>query len=354
MLRNTFLAASICCVASTVALADFSYDQNTQITGGAMAGMMKLAGAFSKAAREPTTSSLMVKGDRLAHITGKHISITDLKSETVTEIDPVKKTYSVVTFADMVKAMQRASEKMSEKMSQKMPEKGDADKPDINFKASVKDTGEKKVISGLNTKKMILTIEMGATDQKSGTKGAMTVVSDMWLAPRIPGYDEIRDFYKRMGTKLAWTPGSNAMGIQSGDMMNGMNQLAKEAAKLDGVPILQIMKMGVTGDGTTLPQSDHTEKPKQAAPPAPTASEAAVSAIAGRFGLGGLSKKKKTTEEQPASTPSSPSTSSDSAGSLMEMTIESSNFSTAAVDSARFEVPAGYKKVDSQMEKALR
>ena len=350
MLRNTFLAASICCVASTVALADFSYDQNTQITGGAMAGMMKLAGAFSKAAREPTTSSLMVKGDRLAHITGKHISITDLKSETVTDIDLAKKTYSVVTFADMVKAMQR----MSEKMSQKMPEKGNADNPDINFKASVKETGEKKVISGLNTKKMILTIEMGATDQKSGTKGAMTVVSDMWLAPRIPGYDEIRDFYKRMGTKLAWMPGSNAMGIQSGDMMNGMNQLAKESAKLDGVPILQVMKLGVTGDGTALPQSDHTEKPKQAAPPAPTASEAAVSAIAGRFGMGGLGKKKKPTEEQPTSTTSSPSTSSDSAGSLMEMTIESSNFSTAAVDSTRFEVPAGYKKVDSPMEKALR
>ena len=42
MLRKTFLAASVCCVACTTAFADFSYDQNAKVTGGAMAGMMKI------------------------------------------------------------------------------------------------------------------------------------------------------------------------------------------------------------------------------------------------------------------------------------------------------------------------
>ncbi len=345
MLRKTFLAAGVCCVASTVALADFSYDQNVKMTGGAMAGMMKLAGAFSKAARDPMGSTVMVKGDRMAHIGANHISVIDLKSETITDIDPLKKTYSVITFADMAKAIQQ--------MSDKMAEKGKEQKADMNFKVSLKETGEKKVVSGFNTKEVVLTIEMEATDQKSGNKGAMTVVSDMYLTPQIPGYEEIRDFYKRMATKLAWTPGSNAMAMQRGDMMKGMGQLAKESAKLEGVPILQIMKMGVAGDGAATPQSGNAEKPRQAAPP-PTASEAAASAIAGRFGLGGLGKKKKPAEDQPAQTSTAPAQSSDASGSLMEMTTESSNFSTAAVDPSRFEVPAGYKKVENPMEKALR
>ena len=346
MLRKTFLAASVCCVASTAAFADFSYDQNAKMTGGAMAGMMKIAGAFSKAARDPMSSTVMVKGDRMAHIGANHISVIDLKSETITDVDPVKKTYSVITFADMAKAMQQ--------MSDKMAEKGKEQKADMNFKASLKETGEKKVISGFNTKEVVLTIEMEATDQKSGNKGAMTVVSDMWLAPQIPGYEEVKDFYKRMATKLAWTPGSNAMAMQSGDMMKGMGQLAKESAKLEGVPVLQIMKMGVAGDGTGMPQSGNAEKPRQAAPPLPTAGEVAASAIAGRFGLGGLGKKKKPVEEQPAQTSTAPAQSTDSSGSLMEMTTDSSNFSTAAVDSSRFDVPAGFKKVENQMEKALR
>ena len=346
MLRKTFLAASVCCVASTAAFADFSYDQNVKMTGGAMAGMMKIAGAFSKAARDPMSSTVMVKGDRMAHIGANHISVIDLKSETITDIDPVKKTYSVITFADMAKAMQQ--------MSDKMAEKGKEQKADMNFKASLKETGEKKVISGFNTKEVVLTIEMEATDQKSGNKGAMTVVSDMWLTPQIPGYEDVKDFYKRMATKLAWTPGGNAMAMQRGDMMKGMGQLAKESAKLEGVPILQIMKMGVAGDGTGMPPSGSAEKPRQAAPPPPTAGEMAASAIAGRFGVGGFGKKKKPVEEQPAQTTTAPAQSSDSSGSLIEMTTESTNFSTASIDASRFDVPSGFKKVDHPMEKALR
>ena len=292
----------------------------------------------------------MVKGDRMAHIGANHISVIDLKSETITDVDPVKKTYSVITFADMAKAMQQ--------MADKMAEKGKEQKAEMNFKTSLKETGEKKVISGFNTKEVVLTIEMEATDQKSGNKGAMTVVSDMWLAPQIPGYEEVKDFYKRMATKLAWTPGTNGMAMQRGDMMKGMGQLAKESAKLEGVPILQIMKMGVAGDGAGMPQSGNVEKPKQSAPP-PTAGEVAGSALGGRLGglaggLGGFGKKKKPVEEQPAQTATAPAQSSDSSGSLMEMTTESTNFSTAPIDASRFEVPAGFKKIDHPMEKALR
>jgi hypothetical protein len=36
------------------------------------------------------------------------------------------------------------------------------------------------------------------------------------------------------------------------------------------------------------------------------------------------------------------------------MTTETSGFSTAALDSSKFDVPAGFKKIESDMQKALR
>jgi hypothetical protein len=350
MFRRAFLAASLCFATSTAALADFSYEQSSKVTGGAMAGMMKLAGAFSKAAREPMTSTVIVKGDRMAHLSPSHISIIDVKNETITDIDPQKKTYSVITFADMTKAMQRMSEKVNEKAKDEHGE--------ITYKASVKETGEKKVISGFNTKEVILTITAEGTDKKSGQQGAMNVVSSMWMAPKVPGYEEVSGFYKRMGEKMAWTPGAGGLAMQRGDMMKGMGQLAKESAKLEGIPVLQIMRMGGAADGAApRPQAQTKEEP-----PAPKAGEVAGSAIAGRLGglaggLGGFGRKKKPAEEQPAQQTQSSSSgtqSADSSASLIEMTTEMSSFSTAGVDTSKFEVPAGFKQVESQMQKALR
>src|SRR5258708_10658821 len=90
----------------TCLLADFSYEQSTKMTGGALMPMMKLAGAFSKQAREPIQSNVAIKGNRMLHSSKDHAEVIDLDSETVTSIDLQKKTYSVMTFAEMTQAME--------------------------------------------------------------------------------------------------------------------------------------------------------------------------------------------------------------------------------------------------------
>jgi hypothetical protein len=52
MFRKLALLGAVACLPACL-LADFSYDESTRITGGSLAGMMKFAGAFSKAARDP-------------------------------------------------------------------------------------------------------------------------------------------------------------------------------------------------------------------------------------------------------------------------------------------------------------
>ena len=44
----------------------------------------------------------------------------------------------------------------------------------------------------------------------------MKVVTDMWLAPSLPGYDEVRNFYTKMAQKLAFAPGMGGMGGYDG------------------------------------------------------------------------------------------------------------------------------------------
>src|SRR6202163_1301896 len=108
----------------TCLLADFSYEQSTKITGGMMAGAMKFAGAFSKQAREPLQSTVAVKGNRMFNGNKDHASVIDLDSETITEINFQKKTYSVMTFAEMKQAMEQAMQRAKDapKQQQQQPQ----------------------------------------------------------------------------------------------------------------------------------------------------------------------------------------------------------------------------------------
>ena len=84
---------------------------------------------------------------------------------------------------------------------------------------------------------------------------------------------------------LAQNPGA---GQALGDM-------AKEMQKLDGVPIMQVMRMGTTTNGQPLPAA--SEAPTTPEPAGPSGRDVAkqgmTSALTSHFGLGGFGKKKQ-------------------------------------------------------------
>ncbi len=343
--------AAVLVLAASGLWADFSMEQTSQITGGALAGMMKLAGAFSRQAREPQHTTVAVKGDRMAHLSQYHAQIIDLSKETITSIDFQKKTYSVMTFAQMKQML----DNLSERMHQQKSEQG---APDVKFKVSVNPTGQTKQIAGYDAKETILKLEMEGTDQKTGQTGAMTVISDMWLAPRVAGYQEVIDFHKRMAQKLDWTPGSNMM-MARPDMAKAMAELYKQSGSLDGIPVYQVVKMGASGDaaagagaGAGAGAAPPPQSESQAAKP--SLGDAMGSALGGKLGrFGGFGRKKKDTSSEQASSSTPPPAAAQPQGgapdSLMEMTIEVTSFSSAPVDSAKFEVPAGFQQVEPQL-----
>jgi hypothetical protein len=337
-------------------LADFSYDESTKITGGMMAGVMKFAGAFSKQAREPIQSTVAVKGNRMLHGNKDRASVIDLDNETITEINYQKKTYSVMTFAEMKQAMEQAMQRMKDAPKQPPQQASQEQKPDVktDFKLDIKNTGESREIAGLQAKETILTMSVEGTDQQSGNKGAMVIVSDMWLAPKIPGYDEITRFHRRMAEKMAvWTPDS-AMNPMMGrpDMARAMENMRKEGAKMEGIPVLTVMKMTGSAEGQPSSGTSDTQTSSQQSKPQPKPDLGSV--LGGKLGgFGGFGRKKKQDDSQASSTPP-PSDNASASGSLMETTTEMSSFSSAAIDPSRFSPPAGFKKVESEMMKRQR
>lgn len=346
MFRKILTTTGILAVAAGTLSADFTYQETSTITGGVIAGVMKVAGVFSKQAREPIESTVSVKGDRMVRKTAYHVSLIDLGSQTITSIDLQKKTYSVMTFDEMKQAL--------EQMRQKMQQKQDPNQPQMTFQVSAKNTGNARQVGGFDAKELILTMKMVGTDQSTGQQGGMVITTDMWLAPAVRGYGEVRDFQRRMAEKLNWSPSGN-MFMNRPDVAEGMAEVYKEIGKLDGMPVLTLLTMGA--EGTAPPPSGDTSQPPAAQQPPqqqqdkPSIGGALGGALGGRFGLG---RKKKTTDDsssQPASSSGQASGQSGQPGSLLEMKTELSSFSSNPVEGEQFAVPAGFKKVESDMRR---
>jgi hypothetical protein len=347
MIRKIVTAFAIMLLAAFTLSADFSYQQTSTVTGGMMASMMKVAGVFSKRATEPVRSTVSVKGDKMMHRTQNEGSIIDLGAQTITRIDFQKKTYSVMTFAEMKAAMEQAAQK-AQKAQDRKPGQG----AQVDYKVSVDSTGKTRQINGIDTKEMMLKMEAQTTDQQSGQTGAVSINSDMWIAPNIAGYQEVSDFYRRMSEKIDWSPSGNMFMANPG-VSQGMAGMTREMAKLDGVPVLQVTTMWAPGQPAGgSPQAGAQAPPQQPAPQQqpPAAAPSLGSVLGGKLGgLGGLGRKKQ--DPQPASAPAPSDQAPSSPGSLLEMTTELSDFALAPLDASQFAVPAGFKQVQPDLKK---
>ncbi|MEO6803862.1 MAG: hypothetical protein ABI197_11545 [Granulicella sp.] len=345
---HLLLACTLAVASSPYAHADFTYQETTQITGGSLMSMMKMAATFSKQARqagEATVSTVTIKGNRMMRANKDRTEIIDLDAGSITIIDHVKKQYTTMTFEQMRQQMDAAMAKAkAQKPKQQQPANNGPQNVDVKFNIKVRNTSATRDVAGLSAKESIMTMTADATDKQSGQTGSLAITNDMYLAADIPGYDEVRDFYKRYALKMG-TVMSGAINTQMMAMMQqpaagkGMADMVEEMSKLKGIPVLQIMRMGTTADGTPLPAA--SEAPLPSGPPAPTAGELAKQSIIGSLPFGGFGKKKQA-DPPPAANGSTPAT----AAVLIESNTELTSFSSAPVDASQFAAPAGYKMVE--------
>ncbi len=374
------LTAMMMC-GSVAGYADFKYTESSKMTGGAVMGAMKFAGVFSKQARDANgaqISTKSVKGNRLREENADgSVQVIDLDGKRFIKIDPKARTYSIVTFEQMKQQMLAAQERMKAEQA-KQPTDG---QPKANLKLTPKvessATGATRNLLGLDTKEMKIRIEMlmETDDPKAqGQQISSVMDTDSWIAPAVPGYDELKQFYVKMAKQMEWVPGAMMGGMANSNIQVSMAELKKNNAKIDGIPLLQTVSMSLGGSAiasATASANAQSAPPAQATPtPPPAQTQESASAkdviaqgIAGHFGLGGFGKKKKKTEDPPAADQSqtangsagtsspAPAPAAATPGSLMEMTIEVTSYSADALDKSLFDVPAGYAQVQPDLER---
>ncbi len=349
----TLLLGGAVVFASAIAHADFTYQETTQITGGSITSMMKMASVFSRQARqanEPIVTTVMVKGNRMIRSSKDESQIIDLDAGTITTIDHIHKQYTTLSFEQMRQQMELAMERAraeQAKQQQQAPPSAPPQNIDVKFNIKVRNTGAEREVAGISAKESILAMTMDAADQTSGQTGSLAITNDIYLAPEIPGYEEVRDFEKRYAEKLGMTM-NGAISPQVMGMMQqpaaskGMASMVEELSKLKGVPVLQIMRMGTTANGAPLPAA--SEAPLPAGAPTPTAGQiakqSATDAVMSSLPFGGFGRKKK----QEATPPATQSSDQPAVVVLVESTTQITDASRAEVDASQFSIPPGYQQ----------
>jgi len=350
MRRIVALILTVFLFAPSALWADFSYTQTTRVTGGSLLNMTRFMPGTGSV-KDPQSHTIAVKGGKMVTYDKDTATIMDPDGETITTIDLKKKQYSVITFTEMkqaLQAMQQQMQEMQAKFQQAQTQEGvPTVNPLENIKISVKETGQTKVISGLDTNNFVLSFDVVPPPNAPAGLPVATTTLDAWLAPTLPGYEEVTQVGMKMAAKMAeLAPGTNPMAMFRLDIAKTASAMAAEMSKMKGIPVYETLKMG--GFAPQLPNVG--EAAKDAAKDA--AKESAIQGALGRTklgglggALGGLGRKK----EEPKQTAQQqemvlqPTT-------LMEQVTEITNISST-VDASKFQVPAGFKQVENELKK---
>lgn len=264
------LAGACLAVGSSLASADIKIQDRTAVKfEGMLGGVVSLFGG--KAAREGVTSTVAVRGDRRARLGDLSGEIVDLAEEKVYELDMKNKTYKVTTFAEMRRRMQEQEEKArqsapaAEKESGRSSPSDRSDSPAKEYEVDfdIKDTGQKKAVSGFDTHEVVMTVALREKGKTLEQSGGVQMTSDMWVAPGARSGKDIAIFEQRYMEKLhgpvAMAEAQAQMAMLLGTypaLRQGFARLQAESARVDGTPILTTVTIEAVKSPQQMAEAD--------------------------------------------------------------------------------------------------
>ena len=304
MLMKAATLSVLTLAVSLTAHADFSYTTTQKTTGGSMGQMMGANGDRS--------SKYYLKGQKMMTSTGNVATIIDFDAQTVTTINHAQKTYTVKKFSDMAMSDTNA---------------------DISI--DVKETGQKKSVNGFNASEMIVTMNMDMDAGRGGPAMKMQMEMDMWISSEVPGASDLRAFYQRNMKNFPW----NALMGGNGNpgMQKAMAQMQRKLAEMNGVMVEQVIRVKPqAGSQAQMPQMT----PAQAAQM--QAAMAQMQAMAKQGGPGAAAAQQAM--GRMGGMNAAAGGAGGGSGALIEITADSSDFSSASVPGSVFAIPDGYKQ----------
>jgi len=245
---SLFTALAVVAIAMPALRADVkTTEKTTAKLGGLLGGMSRMFGSS-----DPITSTTAIKGNRRISINETMGEIVDLTEQKVYRLDVKKKEYRVLTFDQVRKEWQDAkaeAEKNAKQLQEAQRDNPQAAQGQLQFSASVKETGQRKSIAGYDAKEVVLTITGVQAGKTLEEGGGMVLTNTMWLGPRIANLDEIMTFNMKYYKAIMGDEDANALPqltmvlAMFSNAKPAMDQMAVEGRKLQGTPLASTLVM---------------------------------------------------------------------------------------------------------------
>ena len=252
--RSQWFCAFTCSLLLALSAAPAFADVKTRDKGqvkfeGMLGTMMRMFGGKSLA--EGIVSTNAVKGNRKATISDATGRIVDLGEEKVYELDMKKKTYTVVTFAQLrekiKEAQERAAKQAKEAQKEGEPAQPSAEGKQVELDFDVKETGQTRQIAGYDARQVIMTITVREKGKTLDESGGLVLTADSWLGPEIPELKELAEFEMKYWKAIA--PETSLVSAEQMAAIASMyplvkpaiDRMNKEKVSLKGTPLATTM-----------------------------------------------------------------------------------------------------------------
>lgn len=289
------------------------------------------------------------------------VSITRIDKEVVWDLDPQKKTYSQLTFAEMRELMAKGLAG-----ADAAGRDAGAEDAEMTFTVNVRRTGAKQDVNGLPAEQAVVTCVGRPRDAGADAKDReVRFVMDMWLTKDAPGAKEMAGFSRRFAAKMGLDPQLSNIGGTVQQMYGGaMKELAARMKDLDGYPVRSTFTIdgaagppAASGQETAARTAEREREKAQAEADEKTqdrqdagavgAAAASGEGVTGKLGgllgrkLGGIAQRKAAEKAgKSAGEKDSPGA---AGGHMFKVVTEVTGISTSPAPAGSFEVPAGYK-----------
>lgn len=341
-IRSTATAAIALALAAAPAVAqDVQYETVNKVEfAGAAGTAMRIAARLGGGSME-TVETTYIKGRRMRTDSENASTIIDLDAGQFTLLDHAAKTYSTFTFEEMTQRAQEAASRVRE--DGRDANRQDGAEADVEFRFSVDEANERQRIAGYDAERFFLTMEAEAEAVPEGQTemeqaGTLVVLTDMWAAKDIPVLQARNAFDDASARQYAdagaaMTEGFAAAFSDDPRMRVAFEQSVDEARKIEGMAVRTVTSFVSVAAGKRFDRAMVTDPKPAGLSVAAQAGRAALGSVMGRFG-------RRAAAPEPAAEPEV------SQATVLTVTSEVQNVSTANVDAALFEVPAGYSQVE--------
>jgi hypothetical protein len=254
------------------------------------------------------------KGQKMMITTSEKTTIIDFYTQTVTTVNDSEKKYAVKKFSEVAGAG-----------------------ANVAISLDVRDGGQTKLVNGFNARETIFTMGMDMDGGRGGPPMKMQMETEMWVSSDVEGAREMRAFYRTHAANFPWAAMTGS-GVNQ-NIQRALAQIQRKLADLDGTVVEQIIRIKPTG-GTPMPQMSQAPQMTPAQQAQMQAAMAQMQAMAKQGGQNAAAAQQAMAAMAVAGT--MPGAGGDS---LIEITVDSSGFSTAEVPASDFVVPAGYKQI---------